>query len=287
VKKVILLFVIALISVVALSATLWATPFISTNATVTAPRDFAAPFTYEVTIPDLQGTPMAVQLHVDSVVTPTPIPTMTPTPTPGPTVFNCTAVVGYSQTLSWFRGNHITRANPGTWRYRADTFGRFENGASVEKWADPNFIGWLNPDQFYNDMTGDGCDSLADADRVVFSISGAARPAWEPDIEAALPPLRQHYPNALISLSSVVGGPNGTLCPAPEGGNVRATENYPAITTAIMNVAGNHTDVAVGWLGQVEDCGWFADQLGHINYPANGPGREELAIMSLVFYGMN
>ncbi len=54
--------------------------------------------------------------------------------------FSCTRVVGFSQTEQWFTGGGFEPvAGDAEWELL------WEPGSTIEKWADPDFVGWSNP----------------------------------------------------------------------------------------------------------------------------------------------
>jgi hypothetical protein len=177
--------------------------------------------------------------------------------------FTCTQVIGFSQTREWFLDAPDFEQAVGSdgWQLL------WRGGAAVEKWADPNFRGWLEPIQ-------SPCASGATApDRVVLTISKQVfeddAAVWVGDIRTAVETIGDKYPGVeQIVLQPVVGGPNHQTCQF--GGNpVRASVNHPTIDQAISQVSGG--DVVEGPSPEVRTCDDYEDTSGHLTGDAAGP----------------
>lgn len=195
---------------------------------------------------------------------PAPAPTADPADPVTPDDFSCTEVIGFSQTRQWYEaGFEEAVGNPEAWRLRA------LGGASVDRWAAPDFRGW-------SEVVG-GC-AEEEPDRVVFTITGAGRPpeGWAEAVLRVVDNIRNRYRGVeQIVLQPVVGGPNDESCPASGGRPVRASANHPTIDRAIAQVVGG--DVVAGASPVVSDCSHFADQLGHLSAEGSREVAEALA----------
>lgn len=172
------------------------------------------------------------------------------TPPPGPAgPFECTEVVGFSQTGQWF----ASFEEPG-WQ------ARIQPGASVEKWTHSDFDGWESA------VRSRRC-SRSEVDRVVFTISGEGRPAgaWAAEIEDVVEVIVERYAAVrAIVLQPVVGGPDGGECRYQDA-TVRASQNQPVIAEGIAIVVDKVDGMVVaGAFPEVVTCDQFADRLGHL-----------------------
>jgi hypothetical protein len=179
---------------------------------------------------------------------------------------SCTRVVGFSQTEQWFTGGGFEPvAGDAGWELL------WEPGATIEKWAAPDFVGWSNP---IVSACTDGSP-----DRLVLTVTGAERPVarWVEDITAAVATAKVKYPGAAIVLQPIVGGPDEQLCPGVRRDSVRASVNHPIIDQAIGMVVAEVAGVATGASPEVRSCADYRDDLGHLTDAAVGPIGEEIA----------
>ena len=176
--------------------------------------------------------------------------------------FVCTLVIGFSQTQQWYAGapDFETIAGDDEWQLL------YEFGAGIDFWADPDFSGWSN-------SPVSPCAAASTApDRVVLTISGGPRSPldWASAIDSAAATIRVKYPEiAAIVLQPVVGGPNHQVCPAPGGGDVRASTSHPDIDEGIAMAVGG--DVIAGASPEVRACEDYEDGIGHLAPDSRGP----------------
>lgn len=161
-------------------------------------------------------------------------------------------VIGFSQTREWFLSRFEAHVVDSRWEAVCP------NGASIEKWADPNFNGW----------TSASLSPVAEPPitRVVLNISGAGRSQaqWTSDIQSAVSTLRSKLPDVTtIYLEPVVGGPSHTVCQIG-GTNVRAAENHPTIDLAIADAITADPTLTAGLSPEVGECAHFDDTTGHL-----------------------
>src|SRR4029434_5172654 len=135
-----------------------------------------APSSGPTMTPMPSGTAMATMPTPSDTPTPAPatatLAPATRTPTPGGAggssvgTYTCTEVVGFSQTMQWYFGGpgyptFTSIAGPGRWQLR------WEGGAAIDSWADPNFSGWGPAAQV------NSCDQgSSNPDRVLLNITG-------------------------------------------------------------------------------------------------------------------
>lgn len=182
--------------------------------------------------------------------------------------FNCTQVLGFSQSLEWYGGLSLAdyktgEGPPKSPSLEAGAFmpawqGRFYLGAAVEKWTDPEFPGWSGSQPMAYE-TATHC-AREEVDRVVFNVSGAARSPdeWASAVESVAELIREKFRAARqIVMQPVVGAPEGK-CP-----EVRAARNHPYIAEGIRRVA-QRGMVNAGPKPKVASCGQFHDELGHL-----------------------
>ncbi|HVR79544.1 MAG TPA: S-layer homology domain-containing protein [Acidimicrobiia bacterium] len=170
----------------------------------------------------------------------------------------CVQIVGFSQTNQWFSaGDDIFEDLVGNGGWQA----LIQGGGAIDRWIDPGFDGWSNPIKSQ-------CTSRANnPDVVLFTVSGANRSvtAWVEAVEAVIDTIEIKVPSAEnIILQPIVGGPNGSLCPAGGGEDVRASENHPEIDTAIEQVAAGRSDVHQSASPVVGTCSHYIDEIGHL-----------------------
>lgn len=186
--------------------------------------------------------------------------------------FTCTQVVGFSQTREWFLDAPDFEEVVGSdgWQLL------WRGGAGIDKWANPDFRGWLEP---IRSPCASGED---DPDRIVLTISRQAFESdvevWAQDIRAAVETTRGKYPNLEeIVLQPVVGGPNHQTCEF-QGNPVRASVNHPTIDQAISDVVGGG-DVVAGASPEVRTCEDYEDGVGHLTAEAAGPIGRTIAVV--------
>jgi hypothetical protein len=186
--------------------------------------------------------------------------------------FTCTEVLGFSQSLQWYRGTADGRGQPGgrMGRPPGDFLpgwqARFTGGAAVELWTDSDYPGWTG-----TSVSESRCEQTK-VDRVLFQVSGAPKEVdeWVADIRKVVALIQQKYPGVReILLMPVVGAPEGQCQ------NVRAGSNYPTIVEAISKVAGEGI-VRAGAAPVVADCSWFLDRLGHLTADAAAAIKQQL-----------
>ena len=183
-------------------------------------------------------------------------------PSAGQDRFACTEVLGFSQSWEWFTGRSLSEYRDTVTVpsnvFLSDWQGRFEFGAAVERWSDPDFEGWegayISPQMCTRDQV----------DQIVFNLSGASREIqqWVQDILNVVEVLREKYPAVQkIVLQPVVGAAPGQC------NNVRAVQNHPSIVSAIDRVvsASGSRQIAAGAMPIVARCDQFTDLLGHLS----------------------
>ena len=181
--------------------------------------------------------------------------------------YTCLQVIGFSQTANYYSEapDFEMAVDNSRWQLL------WNNGASVNLWANPNYGGWSRP--LFSPCAG---NSEA-PDRVLLHISGASGEdvsAWARDISNAIATIRQKIPTARqIILQPVIGGPNGQQCPLPGGGFVRASVQHPYIVQAIKRVVSTAGagSVVTGMAPQVRSCDDYAPDIGHLAPAAKGP----------------
>lgn len=181
---------------------------------------------------------------------------------------SCTQVLGFSQSLEWYGGLSLAdyMADDGppkspsleTGVFLPNWQGAFYVGASVEKWLDPGFLAWSGNDGTTHEVATH-CDR-DQVDRVVFNVSGEARPAdeWASIIESVAELIRENFPAVRqIVMQPVVGAPDGACQ------EVLAARNHPDIAEGIRKVA-QRGMVEAGPEPKVATCDQFRDGLGHL-----------------------
>jgi hypothetical protein len=170
-----------------------------------------------------------------------------------PTSFECSQVIGFSQTAEWYTGGFESAVDGGRWQLL------WRSGANIDFWADPDYEGWSQP------IVSPCASGSASPDRVVLTISGNLQSDpgwWANQIRAVVATLRDKYPRARqILLQPVVGGPGHAECMF-QSQLVRASSNHPVIDQAIALVAAD--DVAAGASPEVRSCGDYRDSVGHL-----------------------
>lgn len=181
--------------------------------------------------------------------------------------FECTQVIGFSQTLQWFLAGFERSVDGDRWEVRGDS------GTSIDLWGDPDSRAWDS------EIRSPCLRRSGDPDRVVLTVSGFAVGAdvarWAGLIERAVAVVREKYPNVeQVVLQPVVGGPGGEECLSPDSAPVRASVQQPFIAQAIAQVAGG--DVVAGPVPEVRSCDDYMDRLGHLTDAAAGPIGEAI-----------
>ena len=176
-----------------------------------------------------------------------------------PVRFQCTQVIGFSQTNQWFSGSPDFEevVNDGRWQLL------WKGGSSIDLWADPEFAGWSQA------LVSPCARRSGSPDRVVLTISGDRQlnpEVWAAQIQEAIYTVEEFYPRIRqIVLQPVVGGPDDSLCRRNRT-PVRATVNHPVIDEAIQQVVGGK--VVAGFSPEVMDCSDYRDVKGHLSNPA-------------------
>ncbi len=177
-----------------------------------------------------------------------------------PAAYECSQVIGFSQTSEWYSGGFEAALDGARWQllWRA--------GSNIDFWANPGFEGWSQP------LVSPCASGSASPDRVVLTISGNFQgdPGWwAAQIRAVAATIRTKYPRVRqILLQPVVGGPGHSECTFA-GQLVRASFNHPVIDQAIAMVASG--DLAAGASPEVRSCADYRDSLGHLAREAQPP----------------
>jgi hypothetical protein len=205
-----------------------------------------------------------------SAVSPTPMPTAGTAAASG---FNCTEVLGFSQTNNWFTegGNFEPTVGDANWQES------WYSGGSIDLWAgSPNGAPW------YAALLSACASGSTAPDRVIVNASGAYNTDpqwWANQMNSVVQYLvsntanpRQWSSVRQIVLQSVVGGPNGQQCsttdtqPAVQFGINRASYNFPYINRGIDLVVANYPGLVVhGIAPTVDSCADYADGVGHLS----------------------
>lgn len=186
---------------------------------------------------------------------------LVPSQVKGQSGYSCTEVLGFSQSMQWYAAFSIADrpARSDSWELGPDEFlpgwqGRFTFGATIERWTDSDFAGW---DGTY--VSPSHC-AREEVDRVVFNVSGEARPAdeWATAIESVAELVRAKYPGGrAVVMQPVIGAPPG------ECEEVRAAQNHPTIVQGIARAAQRGV-ITAGPNPTVSSCSQFGDELGHL-----------------------
>lgn len=209
-------------------------------------------------------------------------------------VADCVEVIGFSQTLQMFNeGNSGLEVALD----RAESIQLFAaGGLTLSTWAkDGRAYSFAS--------TSSECSVGSEAPETgVFFVSGNFEDdvaAWVDGIEDAIEGLLRNKPSLkVIVLESVIGGPDGGVCPVEEitevfegpeaegcGGDgfgelVRASEQFPYISQAIAEVvnAGPVAGVAIraGVFPTLVSCSEYCDSKGHIHPDARYAVGERL-----------
>jgi len=75
--------------------------------------------------------------------------------------FECSQVIGFSQTNEWYAGGFERVVDNARWQLL------WQGGASIELWADPRFSGWSQP------LVSPCASRSTSPDRILVTISGA------------------------------------------------------------------------------------------------------------------
>jgi hypothetical protein len=198
----------------------------------------------------------------------------TPVPTAGSAAagsFNCTEVIGFSQTNNWYTEGGNFEPTVGDARWQESWY----SGGSIDLWANPDGAPW------YAAMLSACASGSTAPDRVVVNASGAYSTDpqwWATQMNSVVQGLitNRAYPHQWTSvrqivLQSVVGGPNGQQCsttdtqPAVQFGINRASYNFPYINQGIDLVVANYPGLVVhGIAPTVDNCADYADGVGHL-----------------------
>lgn len=183
---------------------------------------------------------------------------------PSGTAFECTQVVGFSQTNEWYAGGFEGVVDDSRWQLL------WRSGANIDSWIDPVFEGWSQP------IVSPCTRGATTPDRVVLTSSGVfqSEPAWwAAQIQAVVATMRAKDPRMRqILLQPVVGGPGHAECRF-EADVVRASFNHPAINRAIAMVA---AAVGADASPEVRSCAEYRDGLGHLAREAHRPMGESI-----------
>src|SRR5262249_9538014 len=131
---------------------------------------------------------------------------------------------------------------PGRWRLR------WQDGASIDRWADLAFAGW-GPQALATACA----QGSASPDRVLLTIGGRDymnnADWWVQQLSAAIATIRARYPHERqIVLQAEVGGPGGVTQCTKGGETMPTTSNTPYLDQAIWRLVG--TSVALRGLGR-------------------------------------
>ncbi len=174
--------------------------------------------------------------------------------------FECTQVIGFSQTNQWYSAGFESAVDNSRWQLL------WNSGASINRWADPNYEGWSRS------LVSPCSQGQGSPDRVLLTISGDFQSdpnRWAQQINAVIAVIRDKYPRVRqIILQPVVGGPNNGPCQFNDQ-VVRASSNHPVIDAAIALVASG--SVAAGLSPEVRTCADYSDAIGHLAPAATGP----------------
>jgi hypothetical protein len=189
-----------------------------------------------------------------------------------PLTAECTHVIGYSQVRQWYEAGFEDVVEDDRWQLR------WNGGAGVNMWRNPDFEGWNNP-------IASPCSTQSDApDRVLLSISGPYgddESAWAEAIADTIANIRDKHPTATtILLQPVVGGPNHMDC-FFGGQLVRASWQHAHIDNAIASLVGG--DVIAGASPEVGDCSHYVDELGHLTEAGKEAAAQSIGQFYLSF----
>ncbi len=175
--------------------------------------------------------------------------------------FVCTQVIGFSQTIQWYRKGFEKVVDNDKWELRTNS------GAGVNRWANPDYQGWKRK------VRSPAKKNSNNPDRVVLTISGGYGldvDKWAEQIAKAIETIKLKCPNVRqIVLQAVVGGPDHKEIPFPGEryqGVVRASAQHPYIDKAIARVvAKDKTGMLVeGCSPEVRSAADFRDAKGHL-----------------------
>lgn len=174
-------------------------------------------------------------------------------PAVGQSAVDCTEVIGFSQTQEWYEdGGFESLVGADDWQLR------WQGGAFVTKWADPDFEGWGDDRLFH------ACPDQP-VGRVVLTISATGQDVEQvaEQIRTALPTVRDKFPNAAIVLQPLVGGPDYEPCTV-DGDTVRASHTAPMIRDAVLMIADEDATYSLGATPMVASCDQYSDRIGHL-----------------------
>lgn len=178
----------------------------------------------------------------------------------------CTEVIGFSQTQEWYEdGGFEQLVDAQAWQLR------WQGGAFITKWADPDFEGW-QPDRLFHDC------AAGPADRVVLTISATGQDVQDvvDQIRLALATVEDKHPGAAIVLQPLVGGPDGETCTV-DGHTVRASRTAPMIAEAVAEIVAEDAEYIAGPNPTVASCDQYTDSVGHISDEGAVHVAEQLA----------
>lgn len=174
-----------------------------------------------------------------------------------PADYQCTRLLGFSQTNQWWPNLRAALADGGAkWELL------WASGASIDHFADTADPVWSGTVQ---NAVG------VPPDRVILNVSGdyiSDVTYWVTQITAAIANIRTKYPTVrMIILQSNVAGPGATICPSADGnavdGAVRTTWTNRYIRSAISAVSRGNVRGGSWW--PASDCAAFDDYIGHLN----------------------
>ena len=194
---------------------------------------------------------------------------LTALPTPTAHAATCTRVLGFLQTNQWFTGGFEGYLPSADWEML------YENGATIEDYADPGATVWSAT------VRSPACAGAPD--RVVLNITGdynSIASDWVTKISAAIPVIQAKYPSATtIVLQPPVGGPGYAVCPDGASTN-KSTYNAPPIAQAIDTLVA--PGIESGARPEVHDCADFATINGAL---LDATVFDYIALQIATFYG--
>lgn len=200
----------------------------------------------------------------------------------------CTEVIGFSQTGQMYNAQDSGLEIP----LPAERMQLFSKaGMNLEHWGiDENGDPISGKNAWAEAVLDSVCteEDPNNPDTIIFYVSssfGDDIDLWVESIEAAILGIKANRPAATrIFLDSVIGGPGGDLCAASEitpsedlscdgdnfNADVRATEQYSPIVTAIRQVVLSHEsdsdpEILAGTFSRVQSCEDYCDAKGHIH----------------------
>jgi hypothetical protein len=157
----------------------------------------------------------------------------------------CTQVIGFSQSWEWYTTVGVFESGVDDARWQL----LWNVGGGVNKWQDPDYVGWSNA------LVSPCTQGSAAPDRVLLTISGAYgadEQAWADAIQATLDQIAIKLPNAQkVLLQPVVGGPQEQDC-FFQANLIRASWQHAHIDNAIATLVGG--SLAAGASPEVQSC---------------------------------